>query len=162
MRPHGLEFPDEFTFDDWQDLAGNIAGVVRSRQWWAGDLVIAGERFGERASQFWEDLGFKFDSLSACVRVCSRFPFRLRNRNLTFSHHRVVAHLPDREALNWLSQAQGKKWTSAQLREQVIGKQPRPKKWSAAELRALALLAESGHTAASAFLDYLEGLPMER
>jgi len=135
LLPNGLELPAEFTFEDWTDLAGMVAGMNRNRQWWAGDLVLAGERFGERATQFWNDLGYKWESLSNAVRVCRRFPRPLRHESLQFSHHAVVYALDESEAEEYLIQASDFGWTVAQLRKEVHGVKVKTVRYTLQELR---------------------------
>jgi len=135
LKPNGLELPDEYTFKDWAKLAGMVAGMNTNRQWWAGDLILAGERFGERATQHWNDLGYKWASLANCIRVCRRFPYPLRHEYLQFSHHAVVYALDDEWARKWLNEAEVKGWTVKQLREAVFGPKPKTHKWTLDELR---------------------------
>lgn len=166
LKPNGLDLPSEFTFEDWTNLAGMVAGMNKNRQWWAGDLVLAGERFGERATNFWNDLGYRWESLSNAVRVCRRFPLQsgLRFPTLSFAHHAVVYALDDDEAAEYLIRAAEFDWTVKQLREAVHGVKPRTVRYSVESLRE-ALAAWPGEPRvrnnarrwAEAWLDYLEG-----
>lgn len=161
LKPNGLELPDEFTFSDWTELAGMVTGMNLNRQWWAGDLILAGERFGERATQHWNDLGYKYESLANCVRVCRRFPLPLRSGGISFAHHAVVYTL-DEKALHYLRAAEVNDWTVKQLREAVHGVKPRTVRFTLDELRERA----AGFTATehrnhgprflAAYLDSLE------
>ena len=162
LRVNGLDLPEEFTFDDWVDIAGQVASAQKNRQWWAGDLVLAGERFGERATQFWNDLGYRWESLSNCVRVCRRFPREQRAFNLTFSHFAVVYALADVEAAYRLGEAEECGWTVAQLRAEVFGVKQKVKRFSVEELRerlaawqGIRSLRNNGRKTCAAFLESL-------
>jgi hypothetical protein len=163
LKPNGLELPDEFTFTDWTDLAGMVAGMNKNRQWWAGDLMLAGERFGERATQYWNDLGYKYESLANCIRVCRRFPRPLRNESAQFSHHAVVYAVEDNdEATYYLDAAVTLGWTVKQLREAVFGRKPKAVRFTIPELKErLALwpgersVRNNGRLWAQAFLESL-------
>lgn len=135
LKPNGLDLPDEFTFSDWTELAKMVTGMNLNRQWWAGDLILAGERFGERATQHWNDLGYKYESLANCVRVCRRFPRPLRHENLSFSHHAVVYKMTDVAAKTTLEVAAEQGWTVSVLRVVVHGEKPRTVRFSVDELR---------------------------
>lgn len=134
MKDNGLDLPDEFTFGDWTKLAMMVAGISKNKSWWAGDLILAGERFGERATQHWNDLGYKWESLSNCIRVCRRFPRPLRH-GISFAHHAVVYALDPNAARIRLLEAEAKGWTVKRLREEVHGAKPKTARWALDELR---------------------------
>ena len=134
LKPSGLDLPDEFTFQEWADLGGMIGGVVRNRQWWTGDWVLAGERFGERYSQHIDSLGYTYESLANCVSICRRFHSGMRNVHLSFKHHAVVAKLDDKEARNWLTQAEDQGWSTSKFREAVWGRKPKAVRFTIEEL----------------------------
>jgi len=163
LKPNGLVLPDEFTFEEWTNLAHMVAGMNTNRQWWAGDLILAGERFGERATHYWNGLGYRYESLANCVRVCRRFPRPLRHEGLQFSHHAIVYAQDDKEARSWLLKAQDGAWTVRQLREAVYGRKPKVKRWTVEELKAalgewpgIRAVRNNGRKYAEAFLETLE------
>ena len=53
--------------------------VAQFRSW--GEMYVEAE----------EESGYEYDTLSVAKRVAARFEFRIRIRNLSFLHHRLVA-----------------------------------------------------------------------
>lgn len=99
-RPAGL-----LTFDRWVEVGENLHGMLRGLSWWRGDWWLYGEeRYGEKHSQAApEDLG-ALNTLKNCAAVCERIPPERRRPEKSYSHHAVVAYMPDQAAADRLLQ----------------------------------------------------------
>jgi hypothetical protein len=162
MSEGSLNLPEEYTFADWCRVVEMLAGIGRNNPWWNGDAVIGGERFGERASNYWNDLGYKtWASLSNVVRVCETFPPALRHApGASFSHFQAALRFSREEGVEKAAyrvrKAGRQAWTVKALREDLYGVRERVKRWSLAELREI--LEETGYTATISFIRHLEKL----
>ena len=98
MKRYSTNEPEIF------DLA--MKGVINgSLNWWLGDWLNEGEkRYGETYSQAIEVTGHKLENLKQCAWVSGRVKSCTRVHDLTWTHHRHVAHL-DEQAQQALLQA---------------------------------------------------------
>lgn len=116
-----LIISDEITFDEWcrlGDILRNVGGAV---QFWIGDWIRFGEnKWGEMYSQAIETTGLDYQTLMDAVYVARNVEFSLRNENLTWSHHRAVAPVQDREEQRyWLDKAEDEKLPYRELRRLI-------------------------------------------
>ena len=105
------------TRDEYVSLGRMLGRVQESLRWAIGDYILAGEElFGEDAYQLSESLGISVESRQQYVRVSQAIEHPRRRGELTWSHHRAVAHIddPDRQD-QWLEDAVEGTWTSGDL-----------------------------------------------
>lgn len=125
ITPIGLEAVPEATFDDWKDFGKLLKGIDTARQWIIGDWLNTGEaRWGEKYKDALLETDYEYQTLADYAWVCSKVSFSIRNRNLSFAHHRVIAPLPPDEQVHWLNLAQEKGWDDAELRQAITPKDP--------------------------------------
>lgn len=125
VSPVGLVADPEATFDDWKAFGKLLKNVEEARQWIIGDWINEGEkRWGEKYQQAMEETGYEYQTLRAYAYVCANVGLLIRNQQLTFAHHRVVAPLPPADQSYWLGLAAEKGWDDAELRKQISPKDP--------------------------------------
>lgn len=116
----GLELPLGLSFDAWSQVGFTLRRIHKSWRWWIGDWVQYGEqKFGEMASQITDELDLDYQQVADCAYVAGRIPISRRRENLSWSHHREVAKLPEPQADAMLAQAEEARWTRARLRIEV-------------------------------------------
>jgi len=119
--PIGWAAPEEMTFDDWLNVGMALSEMTKAIHWWVGDWVNAGEaRWGERYAQALGATEFVYGTLANDAWVTRRVPFSLRNENLSWTHHVVVAALDTLdERREWLEMAAANDWSTRTLREKI-------------------------------------------
>lgn len=100
----GLEVADGATFEEWKNLRDILYGLEGSIQWQLGDWCNYGEkRWGEKYQEALDETDYSYQSLRDYAYVAAAFDLSIRNRQMTFSHHRlVVADQPELRDL-WLA-----------------------------------------------------------
>jgi hypothetical protein len=93
-----------------------------ARQFTIGDWLIAGEQHWQKKAYKEAQSVFK-DHTRATLRnlayVAKQFPASLRNDNLSWNHHYVVAKLGPEQQKQWLNSAAANTWSSKQLRREL-------------------------------------------
>lgn len=120
----GLEVHDHLSFEEWSALAPHLGEAARGVAFVIGDWLIYGkERFGEGknrgtgreigprvATEDYETVitltGLDRATLHAYAHVARRVPSLLRNKLLSWEHHKVVAKLPPEGQERWLKIAE--------------------------------------------------------
>lgn len=109
--------PRNMTFAQWAEIGSKFQYVSGSLNWWLGDWLNEGEkRYGETYAQAIELTGSKIDSLYDYSYVASKVKFSLRNKNLSWTHHKYIAHLPEGEQCIWLAHADEHSLSSRELK----------------------------------------------
>lgn len=105
--------PAGMTFERWQAEGSAFQKIGGAINWWLGDWLNEGERrYGETYSQAIEVTGHKLEQLTVCKYVASRVKRLMRVKNLSWTHHRYVAHLSDIEQADILHCADGLRLSS--------------------------------------------------
>lgn len=107
--------------NEWLDVFHAIAGLDDAVQWAIGDLIAYAEmKYGQTYSQLAEVTGYSVQTLQTYAYVAKRIEILTRIKDLSFSHHRLVAKFvdendnPDSEKqAYWLSLAQENGWNRA-------------------------------------------------
>jgi hypothetical protein len=150
----------------WIEFGQSIVKEHSPVQWEIGRWLVTGENlYGKKAYREAESLtGYSRRTLYDLVWVVRQVS--LRNEDLSWSHHKAVAHLAKEKQLEWLDRAHLGNLTVRQLRSSIRHEVPmQPKaRWTTEKLeteRSLRLLAISRGTTIQAlkqaiFYEYLE------
>ena len=112
--------PQAMTYEQWADVGRKFQHVSGAVNWWLGDWLNEGEkRYGEAYAQAIEVTGHKYDQLTMCAWVARQVRFSTRVENLTWTHHRYVAHLDEPAQKTLLTYAAQKELSSRDLLEAV-------------------------------------------
>lgn len=115
-----LELPSGLKYKDWEVTGKRLTQFRQACHWWVGDWLNFGEaQYGEMYSQALEETQYAYATLAKDKFVASRFEFLRRRKNLSWSHHEVVASLEPSEQDRWLDQAEKHHWTREELREEI-------------------------------------------
>lgn len=101
IHKNGIEASGEPTFEEWLACGEFIKHADKSVHFWIGDWLNYGEtKWGEMYEEAIKQTGFDYQTLMDDKYIASRVKFSLRNENLSFTHHRVVApYNPDEQAI---------------------------------------------------------------
>jgi|HubBroStandDraft_6_1064221.scaffolds.fasta_scaffold686436_2 hypothetical protein len=115
------------TFDAWRDRLCKAVEKHDSYNWVIGDLLVEGEKLFEiRAYTEAQELtGFERNHLRDIAWVAANVSASVRTDNLSWSHHRQIAHLKPAKQKELLDKAVKEGLGVAQLRD--LAKEPRNK-----------------------------------
>lgn len=102
-----LHIPEGTSFDDWTRLGKTLQQMEKSVMWWIGDWLRFGERsYGETYTQAIEATGLSYQAVANAKWVSEQFSeLSTRVENLSWTHHREVASLPQEQRQEALSVA---------------------------------------------------------
>ena len=110
--------PQGMDFVRWAEIGQKFQLMSGSLNWWIGDWLNEGERrYGETYTQAIELTGHKLDYLQVCKWVSSAVKSSIRIELLTWTHHRYIAHLPEKEQKLWLKHAVDNEFSSKALKQ---------------------------------------------
>jgi len=116
----GIEVVAPPSFDEWQDAVAFAQRAESGVAWWIGDLLNYGEaQFGEMYTQAMDATGLAYQTLADAKYVARRVEFSVRTENLSFSHHKIVAAMDQKDQTRWLKKASANSWSSADLRKAI-------------------------------------------
>lgn len=116
-----LSIPVDATPDQFIEFGRNLRHLVETSGFLLGDYALAGrERFGDQFDLILDEAGLDKKAIAKSAHVAKAFPAALRNKSLSFEHHRAVLKLPRPEQLNLLKQADDQRWKPQKLREAVV------------------------------------------
>ena len=123
-----LALPAGMEFEQWERLGENLQRLATSHQWWVGDWLNYGEEwFGEEHAQAIGMAGVEHKTLRNWQWVARRVPAELRNPELSWSHHRIVADLDNpADIRDVLKRADHEGWTTRELAQAVGGMKSAP------------------------------------
>jgi hypothetical protein len=84
---------DDTSFEEWSEMWVGLQATERGINFWIGDALNFGQRFGEEHSQVLD--GFSFERQASTMRVATKFPPPRRRKNISWSVHREIAGLDD-------------------------------------------------------------------
>jgi hypothetical protein len=118
ITPVGLKITARFSREQYQAFGTTLQAIHRSILWWAGDLLVFGERtFGE---EFAQAIGeYSKQTLCNAMWVSSRIELSRRLETLSWSHHQEVASLEPRAQDKLLKAAVDNNWNVHELRQAV-------------------------------------------
>src|SRR5207302_3471319 len=107
IRETGIDFCDELTFDEWEQLGARLSRVGKCIGLIIGDWINYGEkRYGQTYVEALKRTGFDYGTLRDFAYVARSVALSCRHDNLGFEHHKVVAKLPPEDQRQWLNAAQ--------------------------------------------------------
>jgi hypothetical protein len=108
----------ELEYGDWEQLYGAFAQIQASINWIIGDYLVYGEaHYGEEAAQAVSPLQWEPQRVANCKWVSKAIPMASRIIGLSWTHHSLVASLPERSRDYWLQRASSEKMSTEQLRK---------------------------------------------
>lgn len=121
VTPVALIMPEGFTMNEWKKTGMTIKMLAKGAQWWVGDWLNFGEaRYGEKYSQYINDIGLAYGTLANYQSIGGKFVPGRRREELSFGHHESVLALenPDQQD-EFLEKAVQESWTREQLRAAI-------------------------------------------
>ena len=121
ITPTGIQFNEELSFEEWEELGQKLAPVGKSIGFIIGDWINYGEKhYGDKYEDAIKRTGMAYQTLRDFSYVARRVQLSLRNDKLDFTHHRVVAKLKDSEdQQHWLHMAVKHKLGIRRLRKSI-------------------------------------------
>jgi hypothetical protein len=107
--------------DMWQQIGSTLFEIETSLQWAVGDWLAAGERarYGT-VKALAEAMGRRPDLFHQWTFVSRKIRFLWRHKNLTWSHHEVVAKMcAEDEITEWLQYAEDENLSTKALRKAI-------------------------------------------
>jgi hypothetical protein len=135
----GLEVHDHLSFEEWSSLAPLLNEAARGVAFVIGDWLLYGhDRFGREEAAHKPGARVRSEDYEAAIRltgldratlhtyahVSRKVPASLRNKDLSWEHHKIVAKLPPGDQQIWLrmaadSLAEGNPISTRRLRRSI-------------------------------------------
>ncbi len=117
----GIKFHRELTFDEWKALGMEISPIANSIGFIVGDWCNYGAaRYGERYADAMMATGLAYETIRKFAGVARCVESGIRNPNLDFTHHVVVAKVKDpEEQRRWLDLADKDAMSVKRLRKSI-------------------------------------------
>jgi len=120
----GLCSDDTPTQNEWYEVGRVLQRIGSGIQWLWGDWIEKGEKvWGKTYAEAVEISGLDSQTLQDYAWVARHVHQSLRKRELSFNHHKVIAHLSEADQVYWLNEALEKKWTVAEMRAEINPRQ---------------------------------------
>lgn len=102
---------------EWLSTGRRLGAIGRCSQWWIGDWIRFGTaRWGEKYTEAARVTGYDVASLRNMAWVAAQFDPSLRSDKLSWSHHVLLAPLPEDQQSRWIAQAVEQRLSVADLR----------------------------------------------
>lgn len=131
----GLDLPDLLNIDEYESVGKALLSIQSGMAWCIGDWLNHGDNF--EWGQTYPKLADMFELDESTLRnykyVAANVELSIRKRQLSFSHHRLVAHMRPVDQRQWLAVAVKDKLTVKQMRENIrkaeaaLNPKPEPK-----------------------------------
>lgn len=117
--PAIIEQVQEFSWEEAISEGLEIREQKDNCQWGLGDLALKVEKnYGEDSlSKFSHSIGIDTGSLMVYRWTANKIPVEMRDRLLSFEHHKIIAGCKDRE--KWIKQASDNSWSTSQLHKAI-------------------------------------------
>ena len=108
ITPTGIQFNEELSFEEWDDLGQKLAPIGKSIGFIIGDWINYGEtRWGNKYEEALGRTGLAYTTLAHYAYVARRVQFCFRKQNLDYTIHATVAKIKDpTEQQHWLDMAE--------------------------------------------------------
>jgi len=101
-----LVFSNGISYEEWERVGDMLSVAEGAIHWWIGDWLNYGEQKFWQATQALDEFKFSYSTLAIDKWVANKFADLLRRRkNLSWSHHREAADLPEDEQDELLDKA---------------------------------------------------------
>ena len=108
--------PPSLTHEQWTQIGNTFQQIRDSLSWWIGDWLNVGEtRYGETYSNAIKYTDKTLEQLKQYKWVAGAIAPERRKEELTFTHHRYVAHLPPADQDYWLQRCVNEELGTADL-----------------------------------------------
>lgn len=116
-----LNFVGRIDYDDWKQTLFKTKQLNDGSNWWLGACLAEGEaRFGEDYAQAVTEAGISPDKAMAAKYVHDRIPEGIRIKEVTWSHHRIIASLATVDIRSqWIMDSYKHHWTVLELTQQL-------------------------------------------
>lgn len=116
----GLNLRPSLSFDEWQQIGGQLQQAERAVLWWLGDWLNYGERaYGEMYSQALEETEYAEKTLRNAKYVAGAVELSRRRDTLAWGIHAEIASLPPDQQDATLAEAERESLTVREVRERV-------------------------------------------
>lgn len=121
ITPTGLQFHQNLSFDEWNDLGQKLAPIGKSIGFILGDWINYGETaYGEKYEEALAKTGLAYQTLMNFAYVARKVEISLRKENLDWYQHATVAKLKtDEEKRHWLDMAEQHDLSVRRLRKSI-------------------------------------------
>lgn len=127
--------PENMTHAEWLEMGQLLQSLETAVGWAVGDWAAAAEPYTEmwgaaysnepsKYQRIIEETGYSYQTVADYAWISKAIPVSIRNRKLSFSHHRLVAAMklpsgePDTIAqADWLDQAAEYEWTLVEFKK---------------------------------------------
>jgi len=126
----GLYFNHDIEYDQWLRLMSTLQQLSTGIQFSIGDALNYGQkRYGEKYSQAMDATGYAYQSLANWSWVSNNVPISNRVAGLSWTHHRLVAHMGTEQQKQILETAKARGITITEFERELKGdKEEEPKK----------------------------------
>jgi hypothetical protein len=121
ITPTGLQFHQNLSFEEWNDLGQKLAPIGKSIGFIIGDWINYGETaYGEKYEEALAKTGLAYQTLMNFAYVARKVEISLRKENLDWYQHATVAKLKtDEEKRHWLDMAEQHDLSVRRLRKSI-------------------------------------------
>jgi hypothetical protein len=121
ITPTGIQFHQDLSFAEWDDLGQKLAPIGKSIGFILGDWINYGSQknYGEKYDEAVARTGIDYGYLRNMAYVARKVNLSCRRDNLGFEHHAVVAKLKSDEQEHWLEMTKQHKLTVRRLRKSI-------------------------------------------
>jgi len=120
ITPTGIQFNQELSFAEWDDLGQKLAPIGKSLGFILGDWINYGEKeFGQKYEEVVTRTGIPYQTLRNYAYVARKVELSCRQDNLGFEHHAVVAKLKPDQQEHWLEMTKDHNLSVRRLRKSI-------------------------------------------
>jgi hypothetical protein len=125
----GLEFRKDLEYDQWLTLMATLQQLTTAFQFAIGDALNYGQkRYGEKYAQAMDATGCAYQSLANWSWVATNVPIYNRIAGLSWTHHRLVAHIGTADQKSILESAKVRGLSVTEFERELKGEQEEEKK----------------------------------
>jgi len=122
-----LVMPDGLEFSEVERILNGLKAVSESIRFWLGDLMVYSERnYGEKYAQLVDATDYSYQGLCDMMWVSHNVGPEVRQKELTWSHHREVAKLDKNRQMKYLKQAVDETLSVSELHSLIDEKEKMP------------------------------------
>lgn len=125
----GLQFNHDIEYDQWLRLMATLQQLTTAFQFAIGDALNYGQkRYGEKYAQAMDATGCAYQSLANWSWVASHVPINNRVAGLSWTHHRLIAHIGTEQQKQLLESAKARNVSVTEFERELKGEQEEEKK----------------------------------